>query len=58
MRPRIEPKSQYDCMLQIDCTFIGLKKNVIVLAGSSRSGKSTLSNIIAAKSLIGVDQYG
>lgn len=59
IRPRIEPKSQYDCMLQIDCTFVGLKKNVVVLCGSSRTGKSTLSNILAAKPLIGKDNnYG
>lgn len=42
-------------MLQIDCTFVGLKKKVIVLVGNSRTGKSTLSNILAAKPMIGVD---
>lgn len=46
-------------MLQIDCTFVGLKNNVIVLLGQSKTGKSTLSNILAAKSMIGKDNgYG
>ena len=46
-------------MLQIDCTFNNLKENVIVLAGQSKSGKSTLSNILAAKAMIGKDNgYG
>ena len=46
-------------MLQIDCTFVGLQKNVIVLLGQSKTGKSTLSNILAARPMVGKDNgYG
>lgn len=58
VRPDGEPRNPFDAMLQTDCTFVGLRQNVNVLVGNSKTGKTTVASHLAAIPLIGKKQYG